>query len=181
MYSEGLTIRSTGGAKDSAPVNSALGRFLRGEAMRRKILLVALLFSFLFLTNCARSARLYPVDASTASEGVLEATFMAYGTGNGSIEITMPDGEVVRGEYSIVRGGTIGFGNILATVYGPGGSASASAFGSSYAMQGASPGTASALGNKGTTMQCELYNDNWSGHGYGACRSSKGKYYRLQY
>jgi hypothetical protein len=30
-------------------------------------------------------------------------------------------------------------------------------------------------------MQCEFYNDNVSGHGNGACKSSKGALYRLVY
>jgi hypothetical protein len=51
----------------------------------------------------------------------------------------MPDGEVLKGEYSIVRDGAVGFGSIIASAYGLG------------------------------------------GHGYGACRSSKGAIYRLQY
>jgi len=40
---------------------------------------------------------------------------------------------------------------------------------------------AALFGPKGTTMECEFLNDNGSGHGNGACKSSKGALYRLQY
>jgi len=93
----------------------------------------------------------------------------------------MPDGEVLKGEYSLVRGGSIGFGNIYGSVYGTGGSASISGSSTSYAIPGGSPGMASAFGTKGTSIQCEFYNDNFSGHGYGACKSSNGALYRIQY
>lgn len=133
------------------------------------------------LAGCARTARMYPANDLASSSGVLTARFMAYGSGNGEIEITMPDGELVKGEYSIVRGGAMGFGNIYGSVYGSGGSATFSGSTNSYVVPGGSPGMASAFGDKGTTMQCEFYNDNFSGHGNGACKSSKNALYRLQY
>lgn len=147
-----------------------------------KTAIVAVLTA-LVLAGCAteRAARLYPANDAAMPLGVLEARFMAHGTGNGEVEITLSDGELLKGEYSIVRDGAIGFGTIFASVYGPRGSASGSAFSTSYAMEGRSPGIASAFGTKGTRMQCEFYNDNWSGHGYGACQSSRGSLYRLQY
>jgi len=124
---------------------------------------------------------MYPANDLAISTGVLQALFVAHGTGNGDVTITMPDGEVVKGEYSIVRGGSASFGTIYGSVYGAAGSASVSGSTSSYVVPGGSPGTASAFGGKGTTMQCEFYNDNFSGHGNGACSSNKGALYRLQY
>lgn len=44
-----------------------------------------------------------------------------------------------------------------------------------------SPGVADAVGNRGTTIRCEFYNDNVSGHGFGGCLTSTGAAYRLQY
>ncbi len=95
--------------------------------------------------------------------------------------MTMPDGEVLRGEYSVVRGGAIQFGSIFESVYGPGGVATGAGTTTNYAMPGSSPGMASAFGTKGTSMDCEFYNDNVSGHGMGACRCSQGSLYRVQY
>ena len=125
----------------------------------------------LIVSGCAveRTGRLYPANDTARPGGVLEATFEAHGTGHGAAVIDMPDGEVLTGEFSIVRGGGVSFGSIFGEVYG-----------SSF-MPGGSPGMASAFGNKGTSMSCEFYNDNFSGHGMGACRSSTGALYRLQY
>ena len=81
----------------------------------------------------------------------------------------MPDGEVLKGEYSLVRGGAVGFGTIYGRAY------------TAATVPGGSPGQASLFGDRGTSMQCEVYNDNFSGHGYGGCQSSKGGIYRIQY
>jgi len=133
------------------------------------------------VAGCARNASLYPANDEAASGGVLTARFHTYGTGHGEIQIPMPDGEVLKGEYSIVRGGTIGFGTIYGSVYGTGGAASYHGQSSTYVMPGGSPGMASLFGDRGTSAQCEFYNDNFSGHGNGACKISKGALYRLIY
>jgi hypothetical protein len=80
-----------------------------------------------------------------------------------------------------VRQGSLGFGSIFATAYGPNSSTTVHGSATTYNVEGGSPGIASAYGSNGTTMQCEFYNDNYSGHGYGACSSSKGALYRMQY
>ena len=108
--------------------------------MRNFLLVVLIGVAFM---GCARNARLYPANDLAIASGVLTARFMAYGTGNGEIEITMPDGELLKGEYSIVRGGAMGFGNIYGAVYGSGGSASFSGGTNSYVIPGGSPGMAS--------------------------------------
>ena len=131
--------------------------------------------------SCAKTAHFYPANQEASTTGVLNAEYMSYGTGNGAMTIKMPDGETLKGEYSIVRGGTVGFGNIYASVYGTAGAATGMASSMSYAMPGGSPAVASLFGDRGTSMQCEFYNDNVSGHGYGGCQSSKGGLYRLQY
>jgi hypothetical protein len=131
--------------------------------------------------NIVRSARLYPANDLARTGGVLSAQFMDTGTGHGTIEMTMPDGEVLKGEYSVVRGGAVQFGSIFESVYGPGGVATGTGTSSSYSMAGSSTGMASAFGSKGSSMDCEFFNDNVSGHGMGACKCSQGALYRLQY
>ena len=128
-----------------------------------------------------RDARLYPANEIARPDGVLTGQFVAHGTGHGAVEITMPDGEVLKGEFSIVRGGSVGFGSIYGEVYGPNGSASMSGESTTRTVPGGSQGMASTFGTKGTSVDCEFYNDNFSGHGMGARRSSKGALYRLQY
>lgn len=147
--------------------------------MRRTIVVLAAIA----LCGCAveRAARLYPENDAASAQRVIEARIIAQGGGHGLIEMSMPDGEIVKGEYAVVRDGTIGFGSVFGAVFGPGGSASGSGLSSNYSVRAASPGVASGFGSNGTRMSCEFYNDNMSGHGYGACRSSTGALYRLQY
>lgn len=146
--------------------------------------IVAVFLSLLAQSACAftivRNAHLYPANDLARPSGVLEATFEAHGTGHGNVTITLPDGEVAKGEFSIVRGGSVGFGTIYGEVYGDV-SGSVSATTASRTMPGGSPGMASAYGDHGTSVDCEFYNDNTSGHGMGACKTSKGALYRLQY
>ncbi len=148
----------------------------------KKHSLIAASLLAIFLTGCARTAHLYPANNSANATGVLDAHFMSYGSGHGEVEIDAPDGEVLKGEYSIVRGGITGFGSIFGAVYGKNGAAAGFAANTTHTIEeNGSPGTVSAYGNKGTSLQCEFYNDNSSGHGYGGCKSSKGLFYRLQY
>lgn len=135
------------------------------------------------LCSCAttRDARLYPVNEAAQATGVLTAKFVASGTGQGAVEITMPDGKVLRGEFTIVRGGSMAFGSIYGTVYGPKGTATASGNSTSVSMPGGSQGIATAVGPDGRVLQCEFLNDNFSGHGFGACKDGAGALYRLQY
>lgn len=146
--------------------------------MKNTLILFILCFA---IVGCSRNARLYPANDVATVGGVLTAHFMSYGTGNGEMEITLTDGEVLKGEYSIVRGGAMGFGNVYGSVYGAGGSSTVSGSTNSYVVPGGSPGMASLFGNKGTSMECEFYNDNFSGHGHGACKSTGNALYRLQY
>lgn len=128
-----------------------------------------------------RSAHMYPANDIATQQGVLTATFIAHGTGHGEITVDAPNGEHFQGEFSIVRGGAIGFGSIYGSVYGQGGATTASGTATTYSIPGGSPGTASAFGDRKTSLECEFFNDNFSGHGNGACRSSTGALYRLQY
>ncbi len=147
----------------------------------RRIELVCLICLAAVVAACEKTARLYPANDEAATGGVLLGKYMAYGTGNGEIEIPMPDGELMKGEYSLVRGGEMGFGTIYAKVYAPGVTATGVGTSTVTTVPGGSPGQASLFGDKGTRMQCEFYNDNFSGHGYGACQSSNGALYRIQY
>lgn len=146
----------------------------------RRFVGVALLA--LSLAACARHARLYPVNETAKAAGaVLEATFIASGTGSGRAEIVIPSGETLKGEFTVVRNGAMGFGSVTGTAYSGMTSASYSGFSQAYAVEGASNGVATLYGEKGTTAECRFNNDNFSGHGYGECLISTGALYRLQY
>lgn len=135
------------------------------------------------LSSCTvkRPVHLYPTGEQISDPAVLEGLIVGHGQGHGTARIGMPDGEVLQGEYSIVFGGAVGFGAILGSVYGPGGSASVSGTSANVSMEGKGQGEASLVGNRGTTIQCEFLNANMTGHGFGACRSSRGILYRLIY
>jgi hypothetical protein len=106
----------------------------------RSVRIVLSLFALCaVVVGCARNASLYPANDEATASGVLSARFNAYGTGHGEIQIPMPDGEVLKGEYSIVRGGAVGFGTIYGSVYGNGGTASYHGQSTTYVMPGRSP------------------------------------------
>jgi hypothetical protein len=128
-----------------------------------------------------RTPHLYPANAAASATGVLEAQFVGHGNLHGTAQLTMPDGEALQGEYSIVSGGSVSFGSIFSTVYGRGGSLSGTGISGGLAMDASGQGQASFYGTRGTSIQCEFLNNNMTGHGYGACKSSKGAIYRLLY
>jgi hypothetical protein len=143
---------------------------------------LVLVFFGVALVGCAHDARLYPANDLAAPGGVLTVRFTSTDSGHGEIEITMPDQDLLKGKYSIVRGVAVGFGRVYGAVYGIGGSASVSGSSQSHdVVPAGSSGMAALFGPKGTTMECEFLRDNVSGHGNGACKTSKGALYRLQY
>lgn len=141
----------------------------------------ALLLASLCGCTVTRTVHLYPVNAPAADAAVLTGVIVGHGQGHGIAKINMPDGEVLNGEYSIVFGGSYGFGSIMGTVYGPGGSASVNGTSANVSISGRGEGSASVVGDRGTTAQCEFLNANMTGHGYGACRTSKGLTYKMIY
>jgi len=129
-----------------------------------------------------RAASLYPANEQAQAIGPARATIVQTDFGFGTVEVTMPDGEVLRGEFSIVRDGMTGFGSIFETVYGRRvGLVTGSTTTSTTSMAASSQGMVSAYGSKGTTVLCEVMNDNRTGHGYGACKYSTGALFRAQY
>jgi hypothetical protein len=146
--------------------------------MRREIwttvVLIAMLIGFV---SCALSARIYNLDNGE----VVIATFKYSGTGRGSVKATLPSGEVCKGEYVTVAGGTTGWGSVFPTVYGPGGSASASSIGYGTSIENKQKGTAIVIGNRGTVVECEYVTSAFSAQGYGACRDNKGNRYKLMF
>ena len=127
-----------------------------------------------------REATVYPVDSKTPTEGTLTAKMVGHGTGHGTIEMTA-DGENFKGDYSIVFGGSVGFGNIFASAMGTQGAVTANGLATSVSIPNEGQGVALLIGDQGTTIQCEFLNNNMFGHGYGGCRSSKGAIYRFIY
>jgi len=128
-----------------------------------------------------RPVHLYPVSGVAPTSGVVQGEIVGHGQGHGVATVAMPDGEHLSGDYSIVFGGSVGFGSIFASVYGPHGTAFGNANSTNISMSNEGQGSISLIGDKGTSMTCEFLNANMTGHGYGACQTSSGATYRMIY
>ena len=128
----------------------------------------------------ARDAQLYPTDGNPGSS-IIHGRVVGHGTGSGSVSFVMPNGETMTGRYTILFGGSAGFGSVFASVYGPHGNAIGTGTASNFSINGTGNGVAEVAGDRGTSMHCEFVNNNLAGHGYGACRSNTGSLYRLIY
>ncbi len=156
------------------------GRSITADQMRCRTFLTAALLLGVGACTIERDISLYPAG-TTSGTTVLRGKMIGHGEGHGTLEITMPDRELLQGEYSIVFNSSVGFGSIFGTVYGPRGAISGSSTSTNISMAGEGQGSASLVGNSGTSMQCEFLNANMTGHGYGACLTAKGKTYRMIY
>jgi hypothetical protein len=129
------------------------------------------------LGACAREARLYPANTE-AGVGLLKAEFTDSGMGKGPIKITMPDGEVLTGEFSTTDTSSYGFGSAVAT---NGRIAPVIATASTTAVPGSMPGVVTAIGPSGTSLRCEYLVNSMTGSGSGSCQTNKGARYDLHF
>jgi hypothetical protein len=141
---------------------------------------VSVALAALALAGCVTHPSSFPANEQARTLGNLRVDMTIYGVGAGPVTVHMPDGETLVGRYSVNVGGVVGFGSVYGAAYGNGGYASGSAFGSSSMIAMSSPGIADATGPK-TTIHCEVMNNNYTGHGNGACQTDKGALYRIQY
>lgn len=112
-------------------------------------------------------ARLYPLNDVATRLGVPQIEYVRRGTGNGPVTVTMPNGEILRGEFQVTRNETVGVG-----FFGARSTTAISA--------GTSSGVMSAIGDRGTVINCDGVLDI-GGHGSGACEISQGARYRVMY
>jgi hypothetical protein len=120
------------------------------------------------LSNCADSARMYPMDPTAMQAGTPKFEFVRQGMGRGPVTVTMPDGEILRGEYQITENAAVGVGFAGART------ATAVGYGSGR------PVVISATRDRGTVMNCEGTADI-GGHGSGICETSRGNKYRVMF
>jgi hypothetical protein len=64
----------------------------------------------LALAACSDSARVYPVDPTAMQAGTPKIQFERYGMGRGPVTVTMPDGEILHGEYQVTENAAVGIG-----------------------------------------------------------------------
>lgn len=120
--------------------------------------LPALLIPML-LGGCTDSARVFPLDQASAAVGTPKFEFVRQGLGRGPVTVTMPDGEILKGEYQVTENASVGVafsGSRMAT---------GMAYGSGRHT------VANAVGDRGTIMNCDFVLD-LGGHGSGLCQTS---------
>jgi hypothetical protein len=137
----------------------------------RSFALVLLVFS---LAACTAHGNMY--NLSTGEKTTFSYSYN--GGGRGKMTGTFASGEAATGEYSVITGGSVAWGTVYASVYGPNGSAYGSGNAVSVRRNGRREGSAILVGSNGTVITCE-FDLGLSGHGFGACKSNAGALYKL--
>src|SRR5277367_159564 len=117
---------------------------------------VGILVAGTVLSGCASTPLAFPANEKARVAGNLRIEIMRYGTASGPVTVWMPDGEVLKGRYSLNVNGAVGFGSTYASVYGSGGFASGSAFSNRTAIGMGASGVVDAVGPSGRTIHCEV-------------------------
>lgn len=144
--------------------------------MKNAILTAVILL--LAFTACTKQARLYPIAGPLTENntGVLVAEFADTWMGSGWLKLTLPSGELCRGEYTTLESGGIGVGT-------------GSAFnkdtwmahwGASYSRASTNRGTATLIGNKGSIIEIEYYT-TFGSRGFGLGKDNKGNIYKIHF
>jgi len=133
--------------------------------------LIILLSFSAYLTSCAivprtLEARLYSTDGQ-----IIPVNFSYSGSGVGSVWGQFPDGEKFKGEYFTVANNSTS-ASLFITPWG-------SITGISASQVGPQVTHITAIGEKGTQIQGLSFPRG--SHGFGGCRDSKGREYRLHY
>jgi len=155
---------------------------LTGEKMRR-IFFLFFILSFLF-SGCAYKVKL--VDFETG-----QTIIGTYNTSSKTVSLTLPSGELMRGQYSALTNATITSGSLFynSSAFASAFSGGASAFGQShgfgsgnyfgFSAGGSSHAYAILSGDKGTTMEMILQYNELDGRGFGEAKTNTGKEYKV--
>jgi hypothetical protein len=122
----------------------------------------------LMVPGCSDSARVYPLDPAAMQAGTPKIDFERRGMGRGPVTVTMPDGEMLHGEYQVTENASVGIGVAGSQT------ATAIGYGSNRHV------VISATGDRGTIMNCDGAADI-GGHGSGTCETSRGFKYRVMF
>ena len=118
---------------------------------------IAALMISIGLVGCTSTgtAQLYPANAEAGRTGALTVSYVNSGSDQGTVEVRMPDGEVLKGRYSNThsKSGTFIGGRFFPSP---------------------SSGTALLVGDRGTHMTCDFVMDE---HAMGRCETSTGAIY----
>jgi hypothetical protein len=118
-----------------------------------------LLIAATILGGCADTGRVFPLDQTSAAIGTPKFEFVRQGIGRGPVTVTMPDGEILKGEYQVTENASVGvaFSGVRM--------ATGVAYGSGRHT------VANVIGDRGTIMNCDFVLDI-GGHGSGICQTS---------
>jgi len=130
--------------------------------------MIAAAISLSVLYGCADTARMYPMDDAAMSAGVPKLDFVKQGLGHGPVTVTMPDGEILKGEYQLTDNTAVGVGFA--------GSHTATAIGVGSGRHV----VINATGPRGTILNCDGTADI-GGKGSGVCETNRGAHYRVMY
>jgi hypothetical protein len=115
---------------------------------------------------CADTGRSYPMDDASLAAGTPKFDFVRQGIGRGPVTVTMPDGEVLQGDYQVTNNDSVG------VAFAGGHMATGIASGSGR------PVVVNAVGPRGTILNCEGAIDI-GGHGSVICQTNHGTKYRV--
>jgi hypothetical protein len=121
------------------------------------------------LAGCTDYARLSPADPAATQAGTPKIEFEWHGLGRGPVTVTMPDGEILHGEYQITENAAGGGVSIPGMQIG-----GTVAYGSSRHV------VISANSDGGTIINCDGATDT-AGRGSGTCETSRGYKYRVTF
>jgi hypothetical protein len=133
-----------------------------GRNMRRLVAIVALL-----VTGCVETGQMIPLDETAKAIGTpqIEIAIKPYGPyGYGPIAVTMPDGEILRGDYQVLASAAIAL-------------ASSGQYVATGLPVGSRRVAATATGIR-TVMTCDGITDD-HGHGSALCGTNSGAHYRV--
>lgn len=116
--------------------------------------------------GCSDTGRSFPLDDASLAAGVPKFEFVRQGLGHGPVTVTMPDGEVLQGEYQVTNNDAVG------VAFAGGHMATAIASGSGR------PVAVNATGPRGTILTCDGTLDI-AGHGSLICQTNRGTRYRV--
>jgi hypothetical protein len=119
------------------------------------------------LAGCTVDARVYALDPTSMAAGTPKIEFLRQGVGHGPVTVTMPDGEILKGEYQVEENAAIGLGFAGSQTF------------STVALGSGRPVVLSATGEH-TVINCSGSADI-GGHGFGECQTSQGNKYRVMF
>lgn len=94
-----------------------------------------------------------------------------YNKASESVEVTLPSGEHLTGEYVALTNASISYGSLFS------GTNVATAYGIN--VGGSSNGYALLTDGHGTVMEIIFQYSEWTGHGFGVAKTNKGKEYKI--